>query len=425
MDKARRILWIINHYAQTPRDTGGIRHFALAKHIQKQSNWKCYIVSSSVNHYTREQLIKKGKSFDSFEYDDVSFLRLRCMRYKSNGIARFINMLQFAYRATVLSSRHLPKPDCVIGSTVHPFAALAGYTLARRSKAAFIYEIRDFWPKTLEDLGVLGKKNPLYKIFLFIESLLSKKSDHIISPLPYAHEYLEKEYGVCEGNLTWVPNGVDFRELGVSSDAGCEWYGTSEQSRNFRFYYFGTQGKASDIDVLLDAMKIIIARSEGSYKKISLTIIGDGQENARLRKRVCDENIYNVMFIAPVARSEIEHICENADAFIFNPGSLDVFRYGISSNKLSDFMAAGKPIVFRCAARNNPVEEAGCGISLCDLSAAGLANAIEMMSSFDQKILYDMGKAARLYAKQNYDYGKISAKMIFALERAVRSRERR
>ena len=41
-----------------------------------------------------------------------------------------------------------------------------------------------------------------------------------------------------------------------------------------------------------------------------------------------------------------------------------LFRFGVSPNKLMDYMMAGKPVVFAIDAGNDMVAEAQCGVSI-------------------------------------------------------------
>ena len=54
----------------------------------------------------------------------------------------------------------LDDPDVIIGSSPHPFAALASLFVARKKKVPFVLEIRDLWPQSLIDIGGLSRYNP-------------------------------------------------------------------------------------------------------------------------------------------------------------------------------------------------------------------------------------------------------------------------
>lgn len=48
---------------------------------------------------------------------------------------------------------NITKPDVIIGSSVHPFAAVAAALLAKKYSVPFVFEVRDLWPETLVAMG--------------------------------------------------------------------------------------------------------------------------------------------------------------------------------------------------------------------------------------------------------------------------------
>lgn len=82
-------------------------------------------------------------------------------------------------------------------------------------------------------------------------------------------------------------------------------------------------------------------------------------EKPRLLKLTKELRLKNVEFREPVPKA-----LQEVDAFIFNLGKAEVFRYEINPNKLFDYMAAGKAVIFSVDAPNNPVEEARCGLPI-------------------------------------------------------------
>ena len=89
-------------------------------------------------------------------FDGVRFVWLWTIPYYGNTWRRMANMLSYAVIVCVAQAGR-PAPDVVVGSTVHPFAALAGWLIARLRGARFIYEVRDLWPQTLIDLGAIAE----------------------------------------------------------------------------------------------------------------------------------------------------------------------------------------------------------------------------------------------------------------------------
>lgn len=386
-----KIVWIVNHYAQPPCGSVGTRHFLLAKNMQKYG-WETFIICSGTEHSTGKQLLASN---ELRAYEGVTFYRLKTIRYRGNGLKRILNMLQFFLKALYRSSR-LQLPTHVVGSTVHPFAALAGYMVAKKHKAKFIYEVRDIWPQTLIDMGVLHKYHPLCLVFHQIDRFLSRKSDKIISLAPHANSHYAI-HGVNPEKIEWIPNGVDLSDFPVTE--------YPKEKDTFDIYYIGAHGKVNALDEIILAAKI----AHKSHPHICLHFVGDGPEKKRLQNLATD--LSNIYFHNIVAKKDVPAICALADCFVLTSLPLDVYKYGISFNKIFDYMASARPIIFSANAKNNPIEEASCGITVRPGDINALSDAFIKMSEILAKERTEMGVRAREYVALNHNHEKLASRL--------------
>ena len=76
-------------------------------------------------------------------------------------------------------------------------------------------------------------------------------------------------------------------------------------------------------------------------------IWGDGDQRAALEQRVREEEISNVVFKGKVEKKYIPSIVSRADINLIHGGDQgkELFRFGISPNKMFDCFAAGRPIL--------------------------------------------------------------------------------
>ena len=72
--------------------------------------------------------------------------------------------------------------------------------------------------------------------------------------------------------------------------------------------------------------------------------------------------IENVLFLPPVNKKLIPSLLEHMDALYIGLQRQSLFRFGISPNKMFDYMMASKPVIQAIDAGNNLVEEAQCGL---------------------------------------------------------------
>jgi len=119
-----------------------------------------------------------------------------------------------------------------------------------------------------------------------------------------------------------------------------------------------------------------------------------------------------VRFEGAVPRSEVAGIAREADAFVITvkdvPG---LYRYGISMNKIFDYMAAGKPTLIAVDAFNNPVAESGGGITVQPDDPRKLADAILMLSKMAPDELERLGERARDHVARFYSYEYLAGRL--------------
>ena len=174
-----KTVWIINHYAQTPGGAGGTRHFQLAQALS-DFGWNACILAASTELNTGRQRLKPRERYRLDVVEGVSFLWFLAPIYKGNGLGRIRNMLAFSIRILNPEQvRLLPQPDLIVGSSVHLFAVWSAYRLARRYRVPFVFEVRDLWPQTLIDFGLLRQRGIPAILLRSLEGFLYRKSNAI------------------------------------------------------------------------------------------------------------------------------------------------------------------------------------------------------------------------------------------------------
>lgn len=387
-------IWILNHYAVTPEMPGGTRHYDFGKELIKRG-YKVTILASSFHYSLHKELkLKRGEKYKIENIDGINFIWLKTFPYQRNNWKRVLNMVSYFWCAYWIGKKitkidkNIEKPDIIIGSSVHLLAVLAAYWLARYYKAKFIMEVRDLWPQTLVDMGKLKESSLIIKTLRFLEKFLYNRAKKIIVLLPLAQNYIT-ELGINKEKIVWIPNGVDltrFKEV----DGG-------ENDIYFKIIYLGAHGMANALNVILDAANII---QKKGYEKIKFVFIGDGSEKENLIRYKDKLLLRNTEFRMPVNKEEVYSTLNEADVLIFNLKKTEVFKYGISSNKLFDYMAAAKPIIFSANATNDFIKEANCGISVPPENPEMMAQAIIKLYKMPIEERKKMGENGRRYVEK-------------------------
>ncbi len=76
------------------------------------------------------------------------------------------------------------------------------------------------------------------------------------------------------------------------------------------------------------------------------------------------KHLQNIYFIDPVKKEQIPALLQWFDVAYIGWRRQPLYRFGIAPNKLMDYMMAARPVLHAVEAGNDPVGEAGCGLTI-------------------------------------------------------------
>jgi len=405
--KQNRNLWIFNQYAVTPDQSGGTRHYAISR-ILAARGYQVTLFASGFNFQKREELKCTGREDFKIEVrDGVRFVWIRTLPYKRNNWKRVVNMLSYSWRCLrvykkLLKENPVEKPGTVIGSAVHLFAVWTAYRVAKKLKANFVMEVRDLWPITLVEFRKWLKFHPLVIFFGILDRFLAKRANKLVSVLPGAYDYYKK-YGIAKEDVVWIPNGVDTSLYCHKNSIPPT--SASPGQKQFTVMYTGTFGLEASLQTLLLAAKSI----RENQLPIFFRAIGSGEKKKELLLLKDQLELTNVEFREPVNKEEIPAVLAAADAFWIGTRNVkNLYKYGFSFNKLFEYLAAGKPILFSINSNYNPVKDAGAGLTVPPADPEALARAIIELYNMPVKERVKMGELGAAYAKKIHDFEKLA-----------------
>lgn len=418
-DDSRRTLWIVNHYATPPDRPSGTRHVDLGRRLVA-AGMEVTIFAAGVSHVTgHEERLTGRRLVRTGRFDGVRFVWLRTVPYQGNGASRALNILSFTLLFPVVQAR-FQRPDVVIGSTVHPFAALAAWFVARARRARFVFEIRDLWPQTLVDLGAMGVGSAGERLLRAIEAFLVRHADAVISLLDGVPEYL-RERGLPASHVTVIPNGVDLEAFDVMAGADAPEpalaaAGTVVERRHAEgrvvFGYAGIFGRVTDVRTLIRAAAIAEDRSPG---RIALLLVGDGPERASI-EALAAERRAPVDLLPPVPKAAVPRLLGLIDVGLVHATATPTYRYGISFNKLFEYLAACRPVLFACTSAYDPVAAAGAGVSIEPGDPERMAEAMLELADEGVDGRARMGRAGRGVVERDHDIARLAARLEAVLD---------
>ena len=403
-------IWLINHYAVPPKYYPLARQTFFAKHLMAKGHQVTIFAASTV-HNSDKNLITDSSLYREETVDGVHYVYVKCIDYNNNGLKRIYNMCEFAQKLPRVC-KHFARPDAIVATSMPPMSCAAGIRLARKYGCRGVAEIADLWPESIVAYDIAGPNNPAVIVLRWLEKWIYKNADAVVFTMENAYQYIEEqrwEKQIPKDKVFYVNNGVDLPTFEKNRDTYQIEDDDLKIADTFKVVYTGSIRKVNNLGLLLDAAKLI------TNDKIRFLVWGDGDELPLLRQRLTDEHIDNVVFKGRVEKKYVPYIVSCADLNIAHNTPSPLFKYGISFNKMYDYLAAGKPILSDFPCGHNPAVVYGASMEVNDPSAENIARAIESFASMDAAEYQRYSDNATLAAKQ-YDFAALTDKLLTIIE---------
>ncbi len=398
---------LLNHYAGGVKYGMEFRPYSFAREWVKEGH-SVRIVAASYSHLRQRQPEVTG-SVTFEELDGIHYCWVKTPSYSGNAARRAVNIFVFlvrlmVFRATIVKGF---TPDVVVGSSTYPLDNIVVHAIAKHYHARHVYEVHDLWPMSLIDLGGMSPRHPFVLLMKWAERYAYRTADAVISLLPFAETHMLR-HGLGSNKFFCVPNGVDISESGaMDAEVPAQHASLLRSLREQHAFIVGYTGGHA-VSNALDSF--VMAAMQFRLAPVAFVLVGDGTEKPRLMKMASMLGITNVHFLPPVPRGAVHTLLQGMDALFIGWQNKQIYRFGVSPNKLMDYMLAGKPIIHANCAGNDIVAESGCGISVPPedpTSIAAAVSALMRMGSDTRDAMGRLGRATVLQHYQNKDLAKL------------------
>lgn len=402
---------LINHYAGSNIHGMEFRPYYLAREWVKMGH-NVIIIAASFSH-----LRQKNPDISVITeevIDGIRYIWLPVNKYQGNGVMRFKNMLAFIYQLYKNLGKFIGlKPDVVIASSTYPLDSYPAYKLAKKTGAKFVFELHDLWPLSPMELGGMSKWHPFIMLMQKAEDFWCTHADKVVSILPKTEEYL-KTRGLKGGKFCHIPNGIVLSEydnvLSLKEDYA-EQLAKLHNSGKFLIGFAGAHGIANALNVLLYAAEKL--QNTNAY----FVLVGQGQEKENLKVLAHKLKLDNILFLDSIPKKMVPAFLNKMDVLYIGWQNKPIYRFGISPNKLIDYMMASKPILHSVTAGNDLVQEANCGISVPAEDVDSVADAVKKFMLMSKAELSALGKNGKEYVIKRHDYKVLAEKFIECVEK--------
>lgn len=406
---------LIHQYFLEENDPGGSRWNEMSK-VWTDLGHEVTVVAGMMHANGNEKLPEyKGNHFVQKKQGNVNVLRSHVSESYNKGFAGRL----WGYFSFMFSSfwggvfKVKGKFDVVIVTSPPLFVGVSGYLISKVKSAPFVFEIRDLWPESAIDTGVLTNK-AIIKFAYAIEKFIYKKAKLINVLTPAFYETLNTKKNVSKEKLLMIPNAADFS----LSEKLLNEFDTNEFRKKlgiedrFVITYVGAHGVANHLQQILEAGKKL------EDTNVLFLLIGQGMQKEKLIKLANEMDVKNVKFIDPVPKIEVFKYILASDMGTSVLKNVETFKT-VYSNKTFDYMSCKKPILMAID---------GVSRALVEDAKAGSFVIPEDSESFNKIIreylknptrLKEEGENGYIYARKNFDRELLSKKYIFEIEKLL------
>jgi glycosyltransferase involved in cell wall biosynthesis len=269
-----------------------------------------------------------------------------------------------------------------------------------------VFEVRDLWPESAIDTGILKNKIVINLSFA-VEKFIYRKSKLINVLTPAFYNVLRDKKRISESKLIMIPNAADFSLSNeVMQDFDREAFRIENKlDDKFVITYVGAHGVANHLDQILETAGLL------EDTNVLFLLIGQGMEKARLMEKAVNMGLKNVRFLDPVPKKEVFKYILASDLGASVLKRVDTFKT-VYSNKTFDYFSCKVPILMAID---------GVSRDLVEKASAGTYVEPENIDNFNQAIrnylknpqlLKEQGMNGYNYAKVNFDRSILAVKYL-------------
>ncbi len=284
------------------------------------------------------------------------------------------------------------KSDLVFTFEVSPMTqAKIGVWYGQRYNVPTFLYVQDLWPENVETVTGIHNRLIIGPIDRMVDNIYRNTGTLFAPSLSFVDAIINRKIPVDRNKVHYWPQYAEdyYIPMEPQSIEGIE------NDGSYKVAFTGNIGTAQGLDVLPKTAELLRGKS------VKFIIVGDGRYKAEFEQQIKEHNVQDMFIMLPRVQSEeIPEILSVCDAGFISFNNTDLWRNTIPA-KLQSYMACGKPIIASASGETKKIiEEAQCGICTDIGNAEALAEGINKMMKFDNKL---MGKNSREYFERYFD----------------------
>jgi glycosyltransferase involved in cell wall biosynthesis len=152
---------------------------------------------------------------------------------------------------------------------------------------------------------------------------------------------------------------------------------------------------------------------------VQFLLVGHGPLKAAVEEMVREKGLDNVLVLPAVPKSTVVPLLKRCDVGLVATVRSEIYRYGVSMNKLFDYLAAGLPVVLSADAPGSIVEASGAGVIVPPESPQRLAAGIEQIVRLTASERREIGRRGLAFLEEHHDLRRVADEYLDLRARGV------
>jgi len=337
---------------------------------------------------------------------------------KTNIPARALGFAGFTVLGAVTAAASSPRADVVLAMSPPLTLGSAGWVVAARHRAPFVFNIQDVFPDVAVRTGAL--RNPkVIRAAEELERFSYRRADAVtVLSEDLRQNLVAKVPPGQEGKIREIPNFIDTGRVapGPHENAYRQEFGLQGK---VVVTYAGNLGYSQPVELLIGAAGLLAE----DHPEVQVVVNGGGSARPSLEREAA--GLGNVTFVDLQPKARLAEVLAAADVHVV------LLREGLAASsvpsKLYSILAAGRPIVASVDLGTEVarvVEEAGAGLVVPPGDERGLAEALLTLVD-DPAGRAERGEAGRRYVEGWPSPADIAARYEALFDELVAARRSR
>lgn len=287
--------------------------------------------------------------------------------------------------------------DIIIATSPPLFVGFIAVFLNWWKGSPFLFEIRDLWPESAIDTGVLKNKS-LIRFSFWLESLIYRRAKAIAVLTPAFSESLVDKKNIPVDKIIFIPNAADFTlsDNLLSEFDPVTFRRAKKLEGRFVITYAGAHGVANHLVQILETAELL------QDTHVLFLLIGDGEQKECLVAETANRKIENVKFIDSLPKKEVLKYMIASDMGASVLKKTDTFKT-IYSNKTFDYFSCKKPVLMVIdGVSRQLVDEAAAGIFVEPENPVDFAEKVRVYLK-NPELVKAQGENGYRFAKKHFD----------------------